>query len=117
MLVSMCAASGLDPFNDLLCNCNSLGLQRHEHLVLQAEVPWDEQLKQGAARFLADIVARMETPYDLLTSFSRPVLLDVLAKNKLAAVGSNVGVSEVVRIKKDFEEASTPALRMLLFKA
>ncbi len=87
------------------------------HFVLQKDKPWSDQLKQGATHFLTELVTKADKPYDLLKTIGRSGLIDVLYKHKLLAVDSEVGIEDAEQIKKDFNDASTPALQMLAIKA
>ena len=90
--------------------------------MLQKDMPWDDELKEGVTHFLSNIIAGKETPYarpyDLLKLFEPAGLIDMLAKHKLFSMGSEVDVkAETKQIKKDFKDTSTPALRMHLITA
>lgn len=82
---------------------------------------WDDKLQQGASQFvafLAKLTAGEETPFktphDLLDMLDKTKLSDVLYKEELLSMGSNVDKKEAKKIKKKYDENKAALMQLLL---
>ena len=81
--------------------------------MLQKARSWNDELRRGATHFFVFVasLAAFKTPFDLLNIMNKPglvaVLMELLAKDQLPSVGSNLGAQALKSQKQVWQSPQT----------